>query len=33
MPWGVKTVEKMREEFVIAAKNCKNFSAYAENME
>jgi transposase InsO family protein len=27
MPWGAKTVEKIREEFVLAAKNGTNFSA------
>lgn len=27
MPWECKTVEKLREEFVIAANNCSNFSS------
>lgn len=27
MSWGAKTVEKLREEFVLAAKNCNNFAA------
>jgi transposase InsO family protein len=27
MPWGVRTVEERREEFVLAAKRCSNFSA------
>jgi len=27
MSWGAKTVEKLREEFVLAAENCNNFSA------
>jgi len=27
MPWGARTVEKSREEFVLATRNCSNFSA------
>lgn len=27
MPWGVKTVERLREDFVLAAGSCKSFAA------